>query len=96
MNLTVTLLGGDCPRLFSLSGRIGQTMYHLMQAKSQGITSRENPAIRLAAHIHSLREMGFLIDTEIEPHGGGYPGYHARYHLRSSVVLGHSNGEQKQ
>lgn len=35
-------LGGDCPRLFTLSGRIGQTIYHLMQAKRQGITSLEN------------------------------------------------------
>ncbi|MBT3141365.1 helix-turn-helix domain-containing protein [Ruegeria litorea] len=96
MNLNVTLQGGDCPRLFTLSGRIGQTMHHLMQAKQQGITSLENPAIRLAAHIHSLREMGFVIDTETEPHGGAYPGYHARYRLRSSVALGHNQGEGKQ
>lgn len=95
MKLNVTLLGGDCPRLFTLSGRIGQTMHHLIQAKSQGITSLENPAIRLAAHVHSLREMGFLIDTEREPHGGKYPGYHARYRLRSSVILGHREVEGK-
>lgn len=96
MQINVTLLGGDCPRLFTLSGRIGQTMHHLIQAKGQGITSLENPAIRLAAHIHVLRDMGFVIDTEREPHGGAYPGYHARYRLRSSVVLGHSQGEGKQ
>lgn len=96
MKLNVTLLGGECPRMFTLSGRIGQTMQHLMQAKHQGITSLENPAIRLSAHIHSLREMGFIIDTEMEPHGGAYPGYHARYRLRSSVVLGHAQGEGKQ
>ena len=96
MKLNVTLMGGDCPRMFTLSGRIGQTMHYLMQAKNQGITSLENPAIRLAAHVHSFREMGFLIDTEREPHGGMYPGYHARYRLRSSVVLGHGNEGGKQ
>ncbi len=94
MNLNVTLQGGDCPRVFALSGRIGQTMHHLMQSKQQGITSLENPAIRLAAHIHSLREMGFVIDTETEPHGGAYPGYHARYRLKSIVILGHAEQER--
>ena len=71
-------------------------MFHLMQAKRQGITSLENPAIRLSAHIYSLRDMGFIIDTEMEPHGGTYPGYHARYRLSSTVVLGHVQGEGKQ
>jgi hypothetical protein len=95
MKLNVTLMGGDCPRSLTLSGRIGQTLFHLMQAKGQGITSLENPAIRLAAHIHTLRGLGFAIDTETERHGGAYPGYHARYRLRSTVVLArdHKGGE---
>ncbi|MBL4767950.1 MAG: hypothetical protein JKY94_09595 [Rhodobacteraceae bacterium] len=96
MKINVTLLGGDCPRTFTLTGRIGQAMHFLMQARRQGITSLENPAIRLAAHIHSLRAMGFIIDTETEPHGGAYPGYHARYRLRSTVMLGHSQTEGNQ
>jgi hypothetical protein len=96
MNINVTLLGGECPRLFALSGRIGQTMHALMYARRQGITSLDNPAIRLAAHIHSLRAMGFIIDTETEPHGGAYPGYHARYRIRSTVIQGHSQGERNQ
>lgn len=94
MKINVTLLGGECPRMFTLSGRVGQTLHHLMQAEGLGITSLENPAIRLAAHIHVLRDMGFIIDTEREPHGGAYPGYHARYRLKSDVVLGHSGWGQ--
>ncbi|MBT0958915.1 hypothetical protein IV417_16120 [Alphaproteobacteria bacterium KMM 3653] len=86
MNKTVTLLGGECPRTFKLSGRIGQTMHNLMQAKSAGITSLESPALRLASHIHVLRKMGFSIETELEPHGGTYSGNHARYRLLSEVV----------
>ncbi|MGJ8609502.1 MAG: winged helix domain-containing protein [Octadecabacter sp.] len=42
--------------------------------------------MRLAAYIHSLREMGFTIDTELEQHDGPYAGHHARYRLRSIVL----------
>jgi len=93
MKIDVTLLGGESPRYISLSGRIGQTMNALMQAKSKGITPLENPSLRLAAYIHSLRGMGFTIDTEMEPHEGAYAGYHARYRLRSSVRQGHHGWE---
>ena len=86
-------MGGEQPRLFTLSGRIGHTMHALMQAKGKGITPLDYPWIRLAAYIHSLRDMGFTIDTEMEQHGGNYPGYHARYRLRSTVILGHQHGE---
>lgn len=36
---------------------------------------------RLAARIKELREKGWLIETEMEPHDGGK---HARYRLRGS------------
>lgn len=88
MNINVTLLGGDSPRQFILSGRIGQTLHRLHLAGKLGITSLESPALRLAAHVHSLRALGFTIETEREPHHGAYPGYHARYRLISSVSLG--------
>jgi len=96
MNIDVTLMGGERPRYISLSGRVGQTMQRLIEAKDKGITSLENPALRLAAYVHSLRDMGFTIDTEIEQHGGDYPGHHARYRLRSTVILGHHNGDADQ
>ena len=96
MNIDVILLGGEGPRYISLSGRIGQTMHALMQAKGKGITPLETPSLRLAAYVHSLRGIGFTIDTEIEQQGGDYPGYHARYRLRSTVALGHNNGEAAQ
>jgi hypothetical protein len=87
MNISVTLLGGEYPRHFILSGRIGQTFHRLHLTGKKGITPLESPALRLAAHVHSLRELGFIIETEREPHGGAYPGYHARYTLVSSVSL---------
>jgi hypothetical protein len=96
MNIDVTLMGGERPRYISLSGRMGQTMHALMCSKSQGITPLENPSLRLAAYIHSLRDVGFTIDTELEEHCGDYPGFHARYRLCSTVILGHLHVEAAQ
>ena len=88
MQIHATLMGGEQSRSLFLSGRIGQTLFLLQRAGDEGITAMETPAKRLAAYVHSLREMGFEISTEREPHGGAYPGYHARYRLESSVILG--------
>ena len=93
MQINITLMGGERPRYISLSGRTGQTIHALVQAKDKGITPLDNPSLRLAAYVHSLRDMGFTIDTELEQHCGDYPGYHARYRLRSAVILGHQHGE---
>jgi len=87
MNINATLMGGECPRSFYLTGRIGQTLFWLHGAGQEGITSLENPAYRLAAYVHSLREMGFAITTEREPHSGDYPGHHARYRLQCTVIV---------
>jgi hypothetical protein len=96
MNIDVTLMGGERPRYISLSGRMGQTMHALLRAKSQGISPLEHPSLRLAAYIHSLRDVGFTIDTELEEHCGDYPGFHARYRLCSTVILGHLHVEAAQ
>jgi hypothetical protein len=87
MNINATLMGGERPRSFCLSGRIGQTLNHIHRAGRTGITSHEWPAMRLSAYVHSLRKMGFKIATERELHGGDYPGHHARYRLESVVTV---------
>ena len=87
MLINATLMGSEPSLTFKLKGRIGQTIQHLHRAGSAGITSLEAPSIRLSAHIHSLRKIGFDITTEREPHGGDYPGHHARYRLESNVML---------
>ena len=87
MHIDVTLTGGEQPRTFTISGRIGQTIYHLWQAGDVGITALETPALRLAAYVHSLREMGFAIETHMEPHEGRYAGQHAKYILRTPLVV---------
>lgn len=93
MKINITLIGGEHPRYVTLSGRTGQTMHALVQAKGKGITPLDNPSLRLAAYVHSLRDMGFTIDTELVQHSGDYPGYHACYRLRSTVILGHQHGK---
>lgn len=87
MNINATLLGGECPRSSYLTGRMDQTPLLLRHAGKKGITSPENPADCLADHVQSLREMGFTITTDREPHSGDYPGHQARYRLRCSVIL---------
>jgi hypothetical protein len=42
------------------------------------------------------RDVGFTIDTEREEHDGDYPGFHARYRLCSTVILGHLHVEAAQ
>lgn len=88
MIINATLLGGEQPRSFHLSGRIGQTLFLLHRADKAGITALDSPAKRLAAYVYSLRRMGFEITTERELHDGDYPGHHARYRLQSAVMLG--------
>lgn len=94
MDINLTTIGGEQSRTFTLSGRIGQTIYHLWQAGPAGITAFETPALRLAAYVHSLREMGFAIETQMEPHEGKYAGNHAKYILRTSIVVTQSDGVQ--
>lgn len=95
MNIHVTLKGGEQSRSFILKGRIGQTFQHLHCAGQVGITTLQNPALRLSTYIHSLRKMGFEITTEREPHGGKYPGHHARYRLESIVLRSESDKKGK-
>jgi len=87
MKITATLSGGDSPRTYNLDGRLGQTLYQLHRSGPAGVTALNAPAKRLAAYVHSLRKLGFTITTEREPHGGDYPGFHARYRLQCEVAL---------
>ena len=87
MQINATLMGGERPRSFILSGRVGQTLKHLFDVGPAGLTPLDMPASRLSAYVHSLRKLGFEITTEREEHGGDYPGHHARYRLESPVTL---------
>lgn len=87
MKIDVTLEGGDCPRSFKLSGRLGWMMYQLFCAGPRGVTTLERPALRLSGYVHQLRKKGICILTEMERHDGAYSGHHARYRLGSTAVV---------
>jgi hypothetical protein len=47
----------------------------------------DHPGPRWSGWVHDLRKLGFMIETVREPHSGDFPGQHARYVLRSPVIL---------
>lgn len=71
-----------------LDGRKAWALAELISAGPAGCTPIDNPAPRWSAYVHKLRhEYGLTIDTVHEPHGGDFPGTHARYVLRTPVRL---------
>lgn len=81
----VTPSAGD-PFCIVVSGRMRWALEELRHAGAKGITTFENPAPRLSAYVHNLREFGVEIETITEAHKGAYPGHHGRYVLRSGVA----------
>lgn len=57
----------------------------LIQFGATGCSFLDSPAPRWSGYVHKLRRKGLMIDTLSEPHGGEFPGHHARYVLRSRV-----------
>lgn len=73
----------------TLRGRERWTMERLIAAGASGVSSLDNVGPRTSHYIFKLRGHGFAIETRYEPHGGEFPGHHARYHLHTKVsVLG--------
>ncbi len=70
----------------TVSGRERWTLRQLAKAGTKGVASVESPAMRLAAYVCELRKKRVPIETLTEPHGGDFPGTHARYILRANVT----------
>lgn len=71
---------------FTLKGREAWALSNLIKAGKRGCTPIDHPGPRWSAYVHALRtERGLIIETEHEPHGGPFPGSHARYRLVSEV-----------
>ena len=70
-----------------LLGRASWALNELIKAGKKGCTPINQPAPRWSAYVHVLRhEYGLIIETIYEPHGGPFPGTHARYVLKSNVT----------
>lgn len=96
MKINVDLGGGECPRTFTLDGRLGWTMFHLVAAGDIGVTPLEKPALRWSSYVHQLRQKGIPIVTEMEGHGGSYKGRHARYRLACDATVSLAGAEVRQ
>jgi len=70
-----------------LEGRVAWTLHELLTAGERGCTPIENPAPRWSDYVFKLSREGIEIETITEKHGGIYAGHHARYVLRSPVVI---------
>ena len=72
-----------------VSGREAWALRALVAAGERGCTPIDTPGPRWSAYIHDLRRLGIVIETIRERHGGKFPGQHARYVLRSRVIIDH-------
>jgi hypothetical protein len=79
---------GERPRIITVKGRDRWALEHLIHAGAQGCTPIDRPRPRWSAYVFKLRKKGVNIETLHESHEGPFPGYHARYVLRSSVTPG--------
>ena len=73
----------------TIKGRYARCLHTLIQAGEKGVSpAMDDPMPRWSHYVFWLRShFGAVIETVIEKHGGPYAGTHARYILRSNVVL---------
>ncbi len=75
-------------RTLLLHGRNAWALAKLVDAGAWGCTPITHPGPRWSAYVHRLRhDYGLRIETIHEEHTGAFPGYHARYVLRSVVSI---------
>lgn len=82
----VTLSRGELFRITVCGRRLPSALEQLRRVGEKGCTPIDNPAPRWSAYIFKLRALGLDIETNTEPHGGGFPGHHARFVLRCRVT----------
>lgn len=73
------------PFTVTVTGRTRWALEALSAAGPRGTTPIETPGPRWSDYVHKLRHLGIPITTEHEPHGGPFPGTHARYRLAAAV-----------
>lgn len=89
----VTPSAGE-PFRVQIGGRDKWALDRLRAAGGKGCTPISEPAPRWSAYVFNLRALGVEIETITEPHGGDYPGHHARYVLCSTVSPAREGGDK--
>jgi hypothetical protein len=80
-------IGDDDGPEVIVRGREAWALMVLMEAGVRGCTPIDTPGPRWSGYVHGLRKVGVDIETVREPHGGAFPGDHARYVLRSRITI---------
>lgn len=88
VSLTIRARVGDADGpVVIVRGREAWALRMLMAAGDRGCTPIDHPGPRWSSYVHDLRKLGIIIETIREPHGGPFPGGHARYVLRCAVAV---------
>jgi hypothetical protein len=87
VSLTLRLRISDNDPVVTLRGREAWALMALKAAGERGCTPIDHPGPRWSGYVHDLRKLGIVIETIRERHGGPFAGEHARYVLRSLVVI---------
>jgi hypothetical protein len=88
VSLTICIRVGDHNGpLVTVRGREAWALLALQAAGERGCTPIDHPGPRWSGYVYDLRQLGFVIETIHEPHGGNFPGSHARYVLHSSITV---------
>jgi hypothetical protein len=77
-----------------IHGRAAWALLELLAAGSTGCTYIDHPAPRWSSYVYRLRKLGIAIDTKREAHSGPFAGHHARYVLRSRVIILQQAGDK--
>ena len=87
MKIKANIQTGESRMILNLRGRLAWTLLELVKAGDNGITPLHNPAPRVSHYVMTLRRKGVAIDTDMQPHGGAFPGEHGVYRLKSAVTI---------
>lgn len=73
--------------LHRIRGRDAWALLELLRAGQRGVTPLDTPGPRWSGYVFNLRQLGLIIETVHEPHGGPFAGTHARYVLHSQISV---------
>jgi hypothetical protein len=74
------------PFELAVRGRIAWMLDKLLEAQTEGFTSKDAPGARVSDYVRRLRVAGVPIETVRIEHGGPFPGTHGKYVLKAKVV----------
>ena len=87
MKIKAKIETSDTSITLHLKGRLDWTLQELVKAGESGITPLHNPAPRVFHYVMTLRRKGVAIATDMQPHGGDFPGEHGVCRLKSAVTI---------